>query len=190
MAPDHPLLVAAPDQIGAAFAGIHEKHSADSFPAAALGKLDAFLKSAETDVLYVFESHPIQSTVRVLFQLDAPQTTILQFWSDLQDRMAFIQPRLIYFHERDPLQAFRQINRMRGPNWERYLTEAFEQSPWMRARSLSGVEGADQMIVAYASLVDRLADVWRFPMLKLPARPENYQARTDALIKWIVAPAP
>jgi hypothetical protein len=79
MAPDHPLLVAAPDQIGAAFAGIHEKHSADSFPAAALGKLDAFLKSAETDVLYVFESHPIQSTVRVLFQLDAPQTTILQF---------------------------------------------------------------------------------------------------------------
>jgi hypothetical protein len=104
--------------------------------------------------------------------------------------MAFIQPRLIYFHERDPLQAFRQINRMRGPNWERYLTEAFEQSPWMRARSLSGVEGADQMIVAYASLVDRLADVWRFPMLKLPARPENYQARTDALIKWIVAPAP
>jgi hypothetical protein len=188
MAPDHPLLVAAPDQIGAAFAGIHEVHSADSFAAAALGRLDSFLQSAGSDVLYVFESHPIQSTVRVLFQLNAPQATILQFWSDLQDRLAFIQPRLIYFHESDPLQAIQQINRMRGPTWERYLIESFEQSPWMRARALSGIEGAEQMIVAYADLIDRLADLWRFPMLKLAARPESYQARTDALIKWITAP--
>jgi energy-coupling factor transporter ATP-binding protein EcfA2 len=100
---NHPLLVAAPDQIGAAFAGIHEVHSAGSFAAAALERLESFLASAGNDVLYVFESHPIQSTVRVLFQLDAPQATILQFWSDLQDRLASVQPRLIYFHESDPL---------------------------------------------------------------------------------------
>src|ERR1700744_714162 len=62
----HPLLVGSPDQMGAAFADIHEAHSAESFAAAALGKLDAFLASAESGVLYVFESHPIQSTVRVL----------------------------------------------------------------------------------------------------------------------------
>jgi hypothetical protein len=187
-APDHPLLVAAPDQMGAAFAGIHEIHSADSFAAAALGRLESFLESAGCNVLYVFESHPIQSTVRVLFQLDAPQTTILQFWSDLQDRLAFVQPRLIYFQESDPLQAFKAINQMRGPTWESYLIEAFEQSPWMRARALSGVEGAGRMLVAYADLVDQLADLWRFPMLKLPARPQSYEARTDALTKWVMAP--
>jgi hypothetical protein len=58
----------------------------------------------------------------------------------------------------------------------------------MRVRALSGIEGANQMIVAYADLIDRLADSWRFPILKLPARPENYQAWTDALIKWAMAP--
>jgi hypothetical protein len=187
-APHHPLLVGTPDQMGAAFAGIHETHSADSFAAAALGRLQSFLESAGHDVLYVFESHPIQSTVRVLFQLDAPQATILQFWSDLQDRLAAVQPRLIYFQERDPLQALKEINRKRGPVWESYLVEAFEQSPWMKARALSGIEGAYQMFVAYADLVDRLADLWRFPVLKLPARPESYQARTDVLTKWVVAP--
>ena len=187
-APNHPLLVAVPDQMGAAFADIHEMHTADSFAAAALGRLESFLKSAGSDVLYVFESHPIQSTVRVLFQLDAPQTAILQFWSDLQDRLALVQPRLIYFHESDPRQAFEEINRMRGPAWEKYLVEAFEQSPWMRRRALSGIEGANQMIVAYADLIDRLADCWRFPMLRLSARPENYRARTNALIKWVMAP--
>jgi hypothetical protein len=187
-AQNHPLLVAAPDRMGAAFADIHEIHSADSFAAAALGRLESFLESAGCDVLYVFESHPIQSTVRVLFQLDAPQTTILQFWSDLQDRLALVQPRLIYFQESNPLQAMKEIARMRGPTWESYLIEAIKQSPWMQARALSGVEGADQMLVEYADLIDQLADLWRFPMLKLPARPENYDARTDALTKWVMAP--
>lgn len=188
-APNHPLLVGAPDQMGAAFADIHQMHSADSFAAAALERLERFLESARHDVLYVFESHPIQSTVRVLFQLDASQTSILQFWSDLQDRLAVVQPRLIYFHEGNPLQALKEINRKRGPTWESYLVAAFEQSPWMQARALSGVKGADQMVVAYADLIDRLADLWRFSILKLPARPENYEARTDALTNWVMAPA-
>lgn len=188
-APNHPLLVGTPDPMGAAFADIHVRHSVDSFAAAALGRLESFLESAGHDVLYVFESHPIQSTVRLLFQLDAPQTTIMQFWSDLQNRLAVVQPRLIYFQERDPLQALKDINRKRGPTWESYLVEAVEQSPWMKARALSGNEGAHQMLVAYADLVNQLADLWRFPILKLPARPENYAARTDVLTKWVVAPA-
>ena len=188
-APNHPLLVGAPDRMGAAFADIHEIHSADSFAAAALGRLESFLEGAGHDVLYVFESHPIQSTVRVLFQLDAPQTKISQFWSDLQDQLAMAQPRLIYFQECNPLQALKEINRKRGPTWESYLVEALEQSPWMRARALSGVEGADQMLVAYADLIDQLAELWRFPILKLPARPENYEARTDMLTRWVMASA-
>ena len=183
-APDHPLLAATPDRMGAAFADIHEIHSWGSFAAAALGKLESFLEHAGCDVLYVFESHPIQSTVRVLLQLDAPRTTILQFWSDLQDRLAFVQPRLIYFQERNPLQAMKDIARKRGPAWESYLIEALEQSPWIHARALSGVEGVDQMLVEYADLIDRLVDLWRFPMLTLPARPENYEVRIDVLTKW------
>jgi hypothetical protein len=113
----------------------------------------------------------------------------LKFWSDLQDRLALVQSRLIYFQERNPLQALKEAARKRGPIWEGYLVEAFKQSPWMQARAgLSGVEGAYQLLVAYADLIDQLADLWRFPMLKFPARSENYEARTDALIKWVIAP--
>jgi hypothetical protein len=96
---------------------------------------------------------------------------------------------LIYFEESNPLQAFKQIVAMRGTVWAGYLIEAVSQSPWMQARALSGAEGAERMIVAYADLVDRLAELWRFPMLKLAARPESYQARTDTLTKWAMAPA-
>jgi len=48
--PSHPLLVGVPDEKGAAFAHIHEVHSADSFAAAALERLNAFLGSADGGV--------------------------------------------------------------------------------------------------------------------------------------------
>ena len=183
-APDHPLLPVTPDRMGAAFADIHLTHSWESFAAAAIGKLEAFLVTTTGDVVYVFESHPIQSTLRVLFQLDAPRAAILQFWSDLQDRLAVVQSRLVYFEESDPLHAVKGIARQRGPAWERYLVEALRQSPWAQARGLSGADGVEQWIVEYADLVDRSARSWRFPMLTLPARPENYEQRTEALIDW------
>jgi len=183
-APDHPLLPVTPDPMGAAFADIHATHSWESFAAAAFGKLEAFLAGAEGDVQYVFESHPIQSTFRVLFQLDAPAVAILQTWSDLQDRLARVQPRLIYFEEGNPLQAVRGIAQRRGPAWKSYLVDALGQSPWMRARGLSAAEGVDRWIVEYAELSDRLARSWRFPMLTLPSRPASYEARTEALISW------
>src|SRR5262245_15851381 len=78
-AADHPLLVGSPDPMGAAFPKIHELHSVDSFAAAALDRLDTFLKTTEEGALYVFECHPIQSTVRVLLQLDASESTIERF---------------------------------------------------------------------------------------------------------------
>src|SRR5262249_7760183 len=118
------------------------------------------------------------------FQLDAPQPAILQIWSDLQDRLAREQPRLAYFEESNPLQALRGIAQRRGPAWKSYLVEALRHSPWMKARGLSGAEGVDRWLVEYADLSDRLARSWRFPRLVRPARPENYEQRTEALIEW------
>src|SRR5712675_335823 len=122
--------------MGAAFADIGESHSWDSFAAAALGKLEAFLESAGCDELYVFESHPIQHGAGA-FSVGRASNVDTTVWSDLQDRLAVAQPRLIYFQERDPLQAVKDIARNRGPAREAYLIDALKQSPWMHARALS-----------------------------------------------------
>jgi hypothetical protein len=187
MHPNHPLLVGVPDRKGAAFGTIHQVHTADSFTTMALQKLDAFLEMAGSDVRYVFESHPLQSTVRVLLQLDAPQPAILKFWSDLQDRLATTEPWLLYFRESDPGQSMEAAFRERGIAWQSYVAEAFSQSPWMKERGLSGVAGLREMICHYAALADQLVDSWRFPMLALAARPESYERRTNALIEWVTA---
>jgi hypothetical protein len=184
-APDHPLLVGVPDTRGAAFADIHEIHSGDSFAAAALEKLDGFLACAEGGTLYVFESHPLQSTVRVLLQLDAPEATILRFWSELQRRLGSAQPRLVYLQESDPRGALTDTIRTRGPAWESYVVDAFNRYPWMQARGLSGIAGILDMIAQYSALMERLVHLWRFPLLRLAARPASYQARTAALSEWL-----
>ena len=182
---NHPLLVGVPDRMGAAFGTIHRVHTADSFATMAIQKLDAFLQNAGSDVRYVFESHPLQSTVRVLLQLDAPEPALLKFWSDLQDRLAPVEPWLLYFRESDPDQAMEAIFRKRGLAWQTYAVEALSQSPWMKERGLSGVAGLLEMVRHYAAFIDQLVDSWRFPMLALAARPESYDGRTNALIEWV-----
>ncbi len=188
--PIHPLLVGVPDEKGAAFAHIHEVHSAASFAGAALERLNAFLGSADVAGRYVFESHPFQSTVRVLMQLDAPEQVLMKFWSELQDRLKSADVRLLYFRENDPQQAFTDIMHARGAAWENYVVEAFNHYPWTKARGLSGIEGALKAIDHYSTLIDRLLASWHFDVLTLPALPASYQERTDAFIRWLGTPAP
>ena len=182
---EHPLLVGVPDERGAAFADIHHIYSADSFAAAALVRLEGFLANTEPGTPYIFESHPIQSTVRVLLQLDAAEVTVLKFWSQLQDRLGLAEPQLVYLQENDPQRALTNIIRARGPAWERYVVDAFNRYPWMTARGLSGIGGMLEMIGQYAAMTDRLVALWRFPVLQLAARPASYQERTDAMIEWL-----
>ena len=181
------MRVGAPDKMGAAFRDIHQAHTADSFATMSLQKLDAFLQTSKSDVRYVFESYPVQSIVRVLLQLDAPEPTIFRFWHDLRDRLTPVDPWLLYFRESDPGQAMADIFRKRGPAWERYVVEALSQSPWMKNRALSGVEGVLSMVRLYSTFFDRLIESWRFPVLTLPARPESYEERTNTLIEWVTA---
>jgi hypothetical protein len=171
--------------MGAAFGTIHQVHTADSFAKMALQKLDAFLETAGPDERYVFESHPLQSTVRVLLQLNAPEPTMLKFWTDWQDRLTPVEPWLLYFRESDPGQAIEAIFGERGSAWQSYVVEALSQSPWMVERGLSGVAGLLEMVRQYAAFTDQLVDSWRFPMLALAGRPESYEARTHALIEWV-----
>jgi hypothetical protein len=184
-ASEHPLLVGVPDTMGAAFADIHEIHSTDSFAVAALEKLERFVANAEGHTPYVFESHPIQSTVRVLMQLGAPEATILGFWSALQNELDSALPQLVYLEESDPRQAITDIMRSRGPAWESYVVDAFSRCPWMTARGLSDMDGIRDMFAEYSALADRLVGAWRFPLLRLAARPASYQDRTDTMIAWL-----
>jgi hypothetical protein len=44
-----------------------------------------------------------------------------------------------------------------------------------------------EMIGQYAAITDRLVALWRFPVLRLAARPASYQERTDAMIEWLAS---
>ena len=112
---------------------------------------------------------------------------MLKFWSDLQDRLAPVEPWLLYFRESDPDQAMEAIFRKRGLAWQTYAVEALSQSPWMKERGLSGVAGLLEMVRYYAAFIDQLVDSWKFPMLALAARPESYERRTNTLIEWVTA---
>jgi hypothetical protein len=91
--------------------------------------------------------------------------TVLKFWSELQDRLGSADLQLVFLQENDPQQQLTDIIRARGPVWERYVVDAFDRYPWMKARGLSGVGGMLEMIGQYSVLTDHLVALWRFAVL-------------------------
>jgi hypothetical protein len=71
-----PLSMAAAEYGGVPETGRERQLSIALIRANGLRRLDSFLESARRDALYVFESHPIQSTVRVLFRRYGPRVQI------------------------------------------------------------------------------------------------------------------
>jgi hypothetical protein len=92
-------------------------------------------------------------------------TALTRPWSELQDRLGSADPQSVYLQENDPQQALTDIIRVRGPVWERYVVDAFDRYPWMKARGLSGVGGMLEMIGQYSVLTDHLVALWRFAVL-------------------------
>jgi hypothetical protein len=88
-----------------------------------------------------------------------------EFWLELQDRLGSADLQLVFLQENDPQQQLTDIIRARGPVWERYVVDAFDRYPWMKARGLSGVGGMLEMIGQYSVLTDHLVALWRFAVL-------------------------
>ena len=186
--PTNPLHTAALDPQGAAFADAHIIFNIQGFAHQSLQKYKDLPYSLKADTTTIFESFPMQSHVRVLMQMNADQSMIMQFWSDIQSALKPLAPALVYFEESDPESALKRIIEIRGAKWREYISSALEQSPYATARNLKGIDGIIRMMCDYNTLTQELFKTWTMDQISLPARPNDYATRDatilDYFAKW------
>jgi hypothetical protein len=182
MTPEHPLRVGELDEIGAAMADIHLRYKPQEFANLALAKYQALAKASA-----VFESFPIQSHLRVLFQMNASPKLLWSFWDELQETIATAHPRLIYFQESLRGETLRAATAKRGQEWLQYIVKALEPSPYAQAHGLVGPERITRMLDAYGEFSDEVATRWRYPKLVLESLPISYSDREGLIRDWIQA---
>ena len=182
--PTNPLHTAALDPQGAAFADAHITFNIEGFAHQSLQKYQDLAYSLRERTTTIFESFPMQSHVRVLMQMNAPQAFILQFWSDIQSALKPLAPALVYFEETDPETALKRIVEIRGPQWGEYIVGALEQSPYATANNLKGEAGIIRMMCDYNALTQELFKTWTMDHISLPARPTDYASRDAAILNY------
>jgi len=161
-------------------AEIHLQFTPDQLIEAVLQKY----RDLTVDRVAIFESFPIQSHMRLLFQMDASRGHIETLWLGLQEALAPWSPALVFLRSEDPARAILSAAELRGPQWTEYIVNALEKSPVATANGWTGLSGVAEIFKAYGELVDELVERWRFPKLILPAKPESYAQRDTDCFAW------
>jgi hypothetical protein len=167
---DHPLNVGGPlhpsgKTTGEAF---FARYTVDSCIGESLERWRDFVTSAEgSPSVRVVESYPIQSSVRLLCQLDADPSRIRDYARQVNELIAPLAPVLVYLDSRDAIETLQTVGLVRGEAWMAYAIAVMTNCPYAWNRHLSGLEGAVEMVRAYQHVVEELLAESPLPRLVL-----------------------
>lgn len=178
--PEHPLHPVPADEVGAAWADIHERLSPPEFAEASLARWANAM--VELDGPLVFESFPFQSGIRVLFQMNAAPELIEDYWQRWQRLVAPTQPHLIFLKTRAPKDLIDEVATTRGMAWKAYLESAVGAMPYAQQNGHQGWTAVHHFLENYNSLLETLLNAATVQVTTAPAKPTNYAERTSQLI--------
>ena len=111
-----------------------------------------------SDRLYLVESFLFQNTVAMFLMGDAKQTLLVAYAQAVQRLIGDLNSILIYFYPTDEAVALRKICKLRGQAFENELLKHMESFPYLRRRSLKGLEGVTVLWQEIRKISDALFD--------------------------------
>jgi hypothetical protein len=115
----------------------------------------AAVRAEETVV--VVDSAFLQRSVAAMLRRNLDGEIIRTFVARIADIIRPLDPALVYFHARDPINAFRTICDKRGMAWTLQHIGAFDGSAWARMRGESGMGGVLAYWREHAAICDAVA---------------------------------
>jgi hypothetical protein len=108
----------------------------------------------------VLDSYPFQNRVRVLLQMDADATTLAAYQGCVQEKVAGLDPVLIYLDPGDVARTIRAIAERRGSAWTDYAVAVITESPTHRPAACTGWTERPR---SYAATSSCLTKPWPSP---------------------------
>jgi hypothetical protein len=115
------------------------------------------------DTVVVVESAFLQRSVAAMLRRNLDGEIIRTFVARIADIIRPLDPALVYFHARDPINAFRTICDKRGMAWTLQHISGFDGSAWARTRGESGMGGVLAYWREHAAICDAVAAGRRAP---------------------------
>jgi hypothetical protein len=188
--PDHPLypfhdqasLRALLDDLAA---GEHER-----VIATALGKWRDFAERlTDSDGVTILDACLFGYLTWTLYpHFDLPVETVRAYLDRVVDLIGPLQPRLIYFHQRDLAAALGRIRTIRGPDVEAGYVARATGSPFGRRRGLAGFDGFVAYWRAWREQVDAALARLPFPTLAIESSAGDWATYDRAIVEFLGLP--
>lgn len=136
--------------------------------AKALLRWERFAQDAEaSDELIVIDGCLLGYLTWSLFPINVAESEISAYLESVETIIERLDPCLIYLYQDDVEAAIRKIMTRRGPAFAQFMIERASESPYGKARGLSGYEGAFAYWKNYRAVMDRLYGHMQIAKLKI-----------------------
>ena len=130
-------------------AGLHRLNGVESLAIAYLGAWKAFV--SENTRLVVLDGYALQSTVRFLFAMNAPASTLRRYF-DAWQKIGENNSSIVFLKVENPEIHFRQfLFPQRGAAWCRKIASYVAATPYGKKHRLTGDEGTIEFWLRYQS---------------------------------------
>jgi hypothetical protein len=119
---------------------------------------------------------------------DVPVETVRAYLDRVVARLERLEPRLIYFHQRDLAAALGRIRAMRGPEVAASYVERATGSPFGRRRGLAGFDGFVAYWRTWRDLADAALARLPFPTLAIESSAGDWPAYDRAIVEFLGLP--
>jgi hypothetical protein len=167
----------------AEFAAIYE-HSPEEVAERCEAAWSTFAATAAPG-LHVVESHPFQSAVRLLLQMDAERPLFRRFMEAVEAVSVPLAPRLLLLRSPNGIEDFGEVMDARGDEWAAAISLFVERTPWARNRGLVGSEATFGFMHDYAEILDDLLAVSKLPRLEIAGGRDFGPDSVSRAIQWV-----
>lgn len=118
---------------------------------------------------FILESYPYQSHLRVLWQMNAPDSYLSEWQDALFESIGPANPLLVTIDFTDDWNQLKQIYESRGPEWMGFLDQFVAETPKAKALGLSGRAGTMEFLKRYQGALKSWCANWPFSKIELEA---------------------
>jgi deoxyadenosine/deoxycytidine kinase len=157
--------------------------SIENFLHTSLSKWRGFVDSA--DQLVLAESVFFQDAAAMFLMGGATPTRLMEYALDIQRIAQSLDPVLIYFRQNDVSNALQRICTIRGKEFEDELVTNMERFPYLKQRSLKGLDGVVALWQNIQKLTDAIFDEYKIRKLAIDVSDGNWLDYRQRIMRFL-----
>ncbi|QVK17007.1 hypothetical protein KHQ81_08915 [Mycoplasmatota bacterium] len=145
-------------------------------------------KQKESQEVIILETSLLQSTVRILIEMNASDDIIYQYAFDVENIIEELNPVLIYIYKKDVVKSLKEICEERGEEWVKYIASNLEETEYAKKHDVKDFDLFSSIIKKFRTISDYLITQYHMPCISIDVSSVNREEKYNIITKKLNLP--